>query len=455
MQPDLLIDFDATTYQAAKPIYSVGDAVPIADCDAPESLKELANLNGFMARAGLVLANGEGVLLGIGDGSDPFVTAAACQALPAGDYRLAEPMDGEITTKALLGWLMGTYKFSKYKSNSRATARLIAPENTDVDTAKRMAMATGLVRDLINTPAGDMMPDDLEAAARQLAETAKADIDVIVGDDLLTAGFPMIHAVGRASTTPPRLIDITWGNANAPKVTLVGKGVCFDSGGLNIKGSTGMSLMKKDMGGAANVLGLGQMIMAAGLNVRLRILIPAVENAIAGNAFRPGDVLQSRKGITVEIGNTDAEGRLVLGDALDLACEEDPSLLISMATLTGAARVAVGPELVPFYTDDEAFATSLSQSAVDEFDPVWRLPLWKGYTHMLSSQIADINNISGGSFAGSITAALFLEKFVAANTRWAHFDIYGWRPKSAPGRPLGGEAQAIRALYRAIESDIG
>ncbi|WP_367141825.1 M17 family metallopeptidase, partial [Mesorhizobium sp.] len=277
-----------------------------------------------------------------------------------------------------------------------------------------------------------------------------AEVSVIKGDDLLKQNFPMIHAVGRASSGAPRLIDLLWGSPDAPKVTLVGKGVCFDTGGLDIKPSAGMLLMKKDMGGAANVLGLASMIMAARLNVRLRVLIPAVENSIAGNAFRPGDVLTSRKGITVEIGNTDAEGRLVLADALALADDEQPELLVDMATLTGAARVALGPDLPPFYTGDDTLASELSAAAVAVEDPLWRMPLWRPYDAKLSSKIADINNVTTDGFAGSITAALFLKRFVEKTPRWAHFDIFAWNPSDRPYGITGGEAQGIRALERII-----
>ena len=453
MQLDHLKNYDAAAHDSATPIYLIkenDDGSP----DLPEDLRVLMKANGFSGETGAVLAAPEGVVLGVGDNSDPYIIAAASEKLPEGDYKLAEPLDDGAATLAALGWLFGTYKFTKYKSQSAAAARLIAPENADAEEARRMAASVGLVRDLVNTPAGDMLPDALEKAARELASEFDADVSVTTGDDLLDKNFPMIHAVGRASTTPPRLIDLTWGRKDAPKVTLAGKGVCFDSGGLNMKGASGMALMKKDMGGSAHVLGLARMIMDAGMNVRLRVLIPAVENAVSGNAFRPGDVLPSRKGLTVEIGNTDAEGRLVLADALDLGAEESPDILISMATLTGAARVAVGPELAPFYTDDEKLASAIIDAAADVADPVWRMPLWKNYDSMLSSPIADLNNISGGSFAGSITAALFLNRFVPKGATWAHFDIYAWRPKAAPGRPQGGEAQAIRALYRAIAAQV-
>jgi len=320
------------------------------------------------------------------------------------------------------------------------------PEGIDRAEIERTAEAVTLTRDLVNTPANDLGPAEIEATARALAARFGADITVTTGDDLLAANFPLIHAVGRASARAPRLIDLSWGDPDAPKVTLVGKGVAFDTGGLDIKPPSGMLLMKKDMGGAAHVIGLAQMIMARGLKLRLRVIIPAVENAIDGTAFRPGDIFPSRKGLSVEIGNTDAEGRLILADALTLADEEAPELLIDLATLTGAARVALGPQLPPAYTDDETLAADLARCAALEADPLWRLPLWKPYASMLDSPIADLNNAPGGGFAGSITAALFLERFVERAASWLHIDIYAWNPSSRPGRPEGGEAQTIRAL---------
>jgi leucyl aminopeptidase len=300
-----------------------------------------------------------------------------------------------------------------------------------------------------------MGPDALEAAVRDLGRRFKAKVSVVKGDALLGRNFPMIHAVGRAGAEAPRLIDLSWGPAGAPKVTLVGKGVCFDTGGLDIKTASGMLLMKKDMGGAASVLGLASMLMGAGFNIRLRVLVPAVENAIAGNAFRPGDVLTSRKGVTVEIGNTDAEGRLVLADALAFADEEAPDLLVDMATLTGAARVALGPDLAPFYTDDETLASDISAASVAAADPVWRMPLWTPYDGKLASKIADMNNVTSDGFAGSVTAALFLRRFVEKAASWAHFDIFGWNPTERAHGPVGGEAQAIRALEAVIARRYG
>lgn len=446
MQKDILTEYDRRKASAARAIYSVANGA-VDDWNAPASLKKLARRNQFKGEAGGVLADDEGVLLGVGDGGDPLISAAAADKLPEGDYVFADESEGAL---AALGWLMGGYRFDRYKAQPIALARLIAPEGVDVASIKRTADAVFLVRDLVNTPAADMDPAALEAVAREVAEKAGAEIQVTTGDALLDNNFPMVHAVGRAAEGAPRLIDLRWGDPGAPKVTLVGKGVTFDSGGLNIKGAGGMSIMKKDMGGAAHALALAGMIMAANLNVRLRVLAPTVENAIAGNAFRPGDVLTSRQGLTVEIGNTDAEGRLILADALTLGGEETPDLMVSLATLTGAARVALGPELAPFYCDDEKLAGELEASSVRVADPLWRMPLWRNYNAMLSSSIADVSHIGGGSFAGSITAALFLKRFVPASVPWMHFDIYAWRPKAAPGRPAGGEAQAIRALFETI-----
>ena len=415
---------------------------------------------GFKGEAGkvLLLPDGSGglsgVLLGLGDGGDPFVTGALPAALPMGDYRLAGEIHGD-AEKAALGFALGTYRFTRYSGSTRDWPRLVLPEGVDGEEVSRLARAVFLVRDLINTPAGDMSPADLAAAAAGVAEAQGARIEVIEGEALLAENYPMVHAVGRAAAVAPRLVDMRWGRADAPKVTLVGKGVCFDTGGLDLKPSSAMLLMKKDMGGAACILALGQMLMEAKIDICLRVLIPAVENSVSGNAFRPGDVLPSRKGITVEIGNTDAEGRLVLADALTEADSEAPELIIDMATLTGAARTALGPDLPPFYTDDEALAAELATSAEAMADPLWRMPLWKPYDSWLESKIADVNHVSDGPFAGSITAALFLRRFVEKAKSYVHFDIYGWAPKPRPGRPVGGEAQGIRALYHLIKRRYG
>jgi leucyl aminopeptidase len=416
-----------------------------------------AKANGFSGEAGrtLVLPGKDGTIGGalFGAGEGALQAGSLARALPAGDWHFAEPpADPELSALALV---LGGYVFTRYGKKHGKALRFALPAGVDADRIGRIAESVFLTRDLVNTPTSDMGPEALEKAVRALAKKHKADISVTKGDDLIKKNFPMVHAVGRASAEAPRLIDLTWGPKGAPKVTLVGKGVCFDTGGLDIKPSASMLLMKKDMGGAANVLGLASMIMAAGLKVRLRVLIPAVENSISANAFRPGDVLTSRKGITVEIGNTDAEGRLVLADALALADDEQPQLLVDMATLTGAARVALGPDLPPFYTDDDALAAELAAAAVAVEDPLWRMPLWKPYDAKLSSKIADMNNVTADSFAGSITAALFLKRFVEKSSSWAHFDIFAWNPAERPHGSAGGEAQAIRALERVIFGRFG
>jgi leucyl aminopeptidase len=400
-----------------------------------------------------------GVLFGLEDANDPlkdtFRPGALATALPAGTYRFANiPHDARLAALAIA---LGGYRFSRYRKGEGKEVKLELPDSVDGEELSSIVDGVFLARDLINTPANDMGPPELEAAARAMAVRHGAKVNVIVGDDLLKQNFPLIHAVGRAAATdrPPRLIDITWGDAAHPKVTLIGKGVCFDTGGLDIKSDTGMLNMKKDMGGAATMLALAHMLMARGSKLRLRVLIPAVENAISGSAFRPRDVYRSRKGITVEIGNTDAEGRLILADAMALAEEEKPELIADMATLTGAARVALGTEVVPFYTDDEALASELSAHAKSENDPLWRLPLWRPYDQMLESKIADTNNVSQGGFAGSITAALFLRRFTTEAQAWLHCDIYAWNQSTRPGRPEGAECQAARALYALLVKRYG
>ncbi|MEM8848505.1 MAG: leucyl aminopeptidase family protein [Pseudomonadota bacterium] len=424
-----------------------------------EPVQDWVLSNGFKGRAGQVLRvpgpdmSVAKVLFGWGGAKDRartrFLIARAATALRSGTYAL----DGELTTneveEAALGWLLSAYRFTRYAGAASDGAALKVPRG--VDAARLEAIAAGeiLTRDLINTPASDMGPADLEAATRALAERHGASVEVTEGDALLSTNFPLIHAVGRASTRAPRLIDLRWGD-DGPQVTLVGKGVCFDTGGLNLKPGSSMGLMKKDMGGAATVLGLASMIMSTGLGLRLRVLIPAVENAVAGDAVRPGDILTARNGKTVEINNTDAEGRLVLADALALAAEETPDLTVCMATLTGAARVAVGPDLSPFYTDDDALALALSQAAKRVRDPVWRMPLHRPYDAMIEPGIADLDNAPSGGFAGSITAALFLDRFVPDTHRFVHFDIYGWQPKPEPARPKGGVGMGARALFDAL-----
>ncbi|MGN6307268.1 MAG: leucyl aminopeptidase family protein [Mesorhizobium sp.] len=423
----------------------------------PPSAIAWAKAAGFSGDAGrTLLVPGEngalaGALFGHGDGT--LALGALARALPEGDWHFAtQPADPDLAGLALQ---LGGYVFTRYGKKPGRALRFALPEGADAPRVERLAAGTMLARDLVNTPTSDMGPEALEKAVRGLARAHKATVAVVKGDDLLKKNFPMIHAVGRAAAQAPRLIDMTWGPKGAPKVTLVGKGVCFDTGGLDIKPASGMLLMKKDMGGAANVLGLASMIMAAGLKVRLRVLVPAVENSISANAFRPGDVLVSRKGLTVEIGNTDAEGRLVLADALALADEETPELLVDMATLTGAARVALGPDLVPFYTHDDALAGDLAAASRAVEDPLWRMPLWKPYEAKLSSKVADMNNVTADAFAGSVTAALFLGRFVAKARSWAHFDIFAWNPADRPHGLAGGEAQAIRALEAVISSRFG
>lgn len=418
-----------------------------------------AKANDFNGESGriLVLPGKDGTiagaLFGTGDddqgGQSQLLAGKLARGLPEGDWHIEnKPDHADLVT---LAFLMGGYSFTRYRKGSDKTIRLAVPAGVNAAETQHMADAVTLARDLINTPTNDMGPDALEQAARDLASRNGAKVSTIEGDALLKQNFPMIHAVGRAGSIAPRLIDLTWGEDSDPKITLVGKGVCFDTGGLDIKPASGMLLMKKDMGGAANVLGLASIIMNAKLPVRLRVLIPAVENSIAGNAFRPSDILQSRKGLSVEIGNTDAEGRLVLADALTLADEEAPELIIDMATLTGAARVALGPDLPPFYTHDDALAAAIAEKADETADPLWRMPLWAPYAQKLSSRVADINNVTTDGFAGSVTAALFLSRFVEKAKSWAHFDIYGWAPVEKPASPVGGEAQAIRALYALLK----
>ncbi|MCC7273589.1 MAG: leucyl aminopeptidase family protein [Alphaproteobacteria bacterium] len=375
--------------------------------------------------------------------------------LPEGDYRLPVGMAPALATAFAAGWAIGSYAFTRYRKRRRAPARLVWPEGADRAEATRLAEAVWLVRDLVNTPAEGLGPADLAAAAAALGKRHGAAVRILTGDELLAANYPMVHAVGRGSARPPCLVDLTWGDPAAPKVTLVGKGVCFDSGGYDLKPASGMKLMKKDMGGAANVLGLASLVMAAGRKVRLRVLVPAVENLVSGNAFKPLDVIATRKGITVEIGNTDAEGRLILCEPLTEADGENPALLIDMATLTGAARVALGPELPAMYSNDDGLAADILAASAAVHDPLWRLPLWKPYRKLLDSNIADINNVSESPFAGSITAALYLQEFVSRTTPWVHFDLYAWNNAVRPGRPEGGEAQAIRALDKVIADRFG
>ncbi|KAE9632339.1 leucyl aminopeptidase family protein [Parasedimentitalea maritima] len=424
----------------------------------PQHISHWAQANGFTGACGqaLLIPNTDGkpalALAGYGTGAQRarrrYVLAAAAEKLPQGTYAIASGLSQDALNTECFGWLLCGYRFDRYREQSLFKADLVAPEAVDAAAIESLVAAECLTRDLINTPASDMGPDELQRAAETLAEAFGASITTIQDDALLAQNLPMIHAVGRASDRRPRLIDMNWG-ASGPKLTLVGKGVCFDTGGLNLKPGASMGLMKKDMGGAAAVLGLAKAIMAANLPLQLRVLIPAVENSVSGSAFRPGDILTSRKGLTVEINNTDAEGRLVLADALALADEDKPDLLISMATLTGAARVAVGPDLAPFFTDDEQVATALATNAQPSADPVWRLPFHTPYETKIEPGIADLDNAPAGGFAGSITAALFLRRF-AGDSRYVHFDIYGWNPTPAAARPKGGAGQGTRALFAAL-----
>jgi leucyl aminopeptidase len=405
----------------------------------------------------LQVANAKGDLADVFVGAprvdeDAFALGAICSKLAVGVYVFTtSPSQAELVA---LGWCLELYKYDPFRPNKAKAVQLVCPKGVDHAQVIALANASYAVRDRVNAPANLFGPDELEAAARALAKKNGAKLSVVSGAKLQKE-FPLVHIVGAASTRAPRLIDFTWGNPKHPKVTLVGKGVCFDTGGLDIKPSSGMLLMKKDMGGASNVLGLAELIMAAKLKLRLRVLVPTVENSIAGNAFRPGDVFKSRKGLTVEIGNTDAEGRLILCDALALADEEAPELLIDMATLTGAARVALGPDLPPFYTDDDAVAAALSKHAFKTNDPLWRMPLWRPYTAMIETPIADLNNAGQGGFAGSITAALYLRRFVEKAKIHIHFDIFAWVPTAKPGRPKGGEQQGMRALFSYLSERFG
>ncbi len=441
----------------AIPIELVPSGNQAAWLDAlPPQDREQAQRQRFQAKTGQVCWLGRGADgLRVAAGWDGACAIAALGGLPLtlgeGAYRLAEPVDDEVQ---LLGWGLGCYQFTRYRSEARPIAQLVLPDSADRERLGNFVGAVQLVRDLINTPAGDLPPSALAEAAAQVAGVQGADCRILVGDELLAQGFEAIHSVGRAAADAPRLIDITWGEPERPLIVLVGKGVCFDSGGLNLKPAQGMRSMKKDMGGAAAALGLAQLIMAEALPVRLRLLIPAVENAVAGNAYRPGDVLNTYLGLRVEIDNTDAEGRLILCDALALAAEDNPELMIDFATLTGAARAAVGTELAAMFCNDDDLADDLLAAGRAVDDPLWRLPLHGDYNHLLKSKVADTLNSAASPYAGAITAALFLEKFVSG-IPWAHFDIMGYNVRNRPGRPEGGEAMAMRAVFRYLEQRFG
>jgi leucyl aminopeptidase len=425
----------------------------------PERVRQAVAAQGFEAKRYQFAtlpgdAAGEwSAVLGVADADEPSVwcLAKAAELLPEGTYRVAGRRPGP----AILGWLLGQYRFERYKKEpSKKGARvLLTDEPAPIDDAVKLAEATSLVRDLVNIPAGDLGPAELQKVAEELASDFGAQVSITSGQEL-ESGYPMVAAVGRAAAPgrEPRLIELEWGDRRHPRIAVVGKGVVFDSGGLDIKPSAGMRLMKKDMGGAAHALALAGLVMKSKLPVRLHLLIPAVENAISGNAFRPGDVLRSRKGLSVEIGNTDAEGRLILGDALTRAGENDPELILDFATLTGAARVALGPDLPALFANDDALAQSLLDAGASVSDPLWRMPLWKHYEEMLSSDIADIGNVADAPMAGAVTAALFLQKFVPQGVPWAHLDTFAWRSAARPGRPKGGEALGLRAVWEMLRA---
>jgi len=456
MSMDYLIEDDGAPAIPLIPV--VADSLEIVAKDLSPGTESWIKSAGYSGKPGTVLllpgnetGGVAGALVGIEENGDIWSWGGATQALPPGSYRIEGDMSADGAGRTALGWALGSYAFTRYKQNGRTARNLVWPNGADRKYITAAVTATNLVRDLINTPAADMGPADLAETARELAREFDAQFMTTVGDELLERNYPAIHAVGRAAAVAPRLIDMSWGDANHPRVTLVGKGVCFDTGGLDLKPSRGMALMKKDMGGAATVLGLARMIMMTGLPVRLRVLAPAVENSVSGNAMRPRDVLRTRKGLTVEIGNTDAEGRLVLADALTEAMADKPDLVLDFATLTGAARSAVGTGIAAMFSPDDGLAEALYRGGVAEDDPVWRMPLWKPYRRMIDSKVADINNAGDSPYAGAITAALFLAEFVDEGVPWAHFDIMAWNPAARPGRPEGGEAMAMRAAFAAIK----
>ncbi len=447
----------------ALPLHAVtagGFAAWQAQQSAP--LQAWLSAQGFTAAPGSVaLLPGSdglaGAVLGIAEANDPFAYAHAPYALPAGDWRIADALDADATAALQLGWGLGSYRFTRYRDGGRAPSRLAC--EIDDDIADQIA-ACVRARDLINTPTEHMGPDEMEAVVRDIAIAHGADLDVLIGDDLLTHNFPAIHAVGRASHRAPRLLVLHWGGNTdegkaRPHIVIVGKGVCFDTGGLDIKAAAGMRNMKKDMGGAAHAIALAELIMARRLPVRITLLVPAVENAIGPNAYRPGEVIATRKGISVEIDNTDAEGRIVLCDALTYAAEQSPQLILDFATLTGAARIALGPDLPALFSNNDAVANDWLEAGGQHFDPLWRMPLHRPYLRYLASNIADLANSSATTMAGAVTAALYLERFVPTEQPWAHLDVYSWNDSDRPGRPAGGEAQALRSCYAMLRKRYG
>jgi leucyl aminopeptidase len=453
MTPD---DAYVSASGAARPLHVVRTgALDAWRAAQPPAIGQWLDAQSYTAASGsvLLLPGDQGIagaLLGVADLHDPFAYAHAPYALPPGDWRVGAALDDAARRALQLGWGLGAYRFTRYKQATRAPARLVL-DAADAETAAVLA-ACWRVRDLVNTPTQDMGPQDLESTVREIALAHGARVEVVEGDALLEAGFPAIHAVGRASHRAPRLIELQWGDDAHPHVALVGKGVCFDTGGLDIKAAAGMRNMKKDMGGAAHAIALAELVMARKLPLRLTLLVPAVENAIGPDAFRPGEVIATRKGVSVEIDNTDAEGRVILCDALTYAGEAGPEWLIDFATLTGAARIALGPDLPALYANDDALAKAWLDAGTRERDPLWRMPLWQPYMRYLTSTIADIANGSSTPMAGSVTAALYLQRFVPNAQKWAHLDVYSWNDSDRAGRPTGGEAQGLRAAYAMLKA---
>ncbi|MEM7637728.1 MAG: leucyl aminopeptidase family protein [Pseudomonadota bacterium] len=439
----------------AAPVYLYSKADWSDSAGIPADLMAMATAQDFKGGAGqmVLTANSDGavagVLFGLGDETDSLAVAALSAKLPRGTYQMAR--SGGLTAAQIANaWADGAYRFDRYLSEKADPPKLVVGEDANGEAQIRVAIAVDRLRDLVNTPAEDMGPPEIQGAISDLAERYGASLETVIGDALLEQNYPMVHAVGRAGPEAPRIMELSWGNADHPELAIVGKGVAFDTGGLNLKTGNYMRLMKKDMGGAAHAIALAELVMGHDLPVYLKLYVPAVENAIAGDAFRPGDVLSSRKGLSVEIDNTDAEGRLILGDALTRACESEPDMVIDFATLTGAARVALGPDLAPYYTDDDTLAAEIAQGAVTSGDPAWRMPLWQPYRAMLKSPIADLVNSASGGMAGSITAAIFLKQFIDAKS-WVHLDVWAWR-EGKYGRPAGGAACGLRAMWETLKA---